>query len=140
MLLGVTGDQVLPADIYQDIKVKTLKHVSSWNSFKRYFEKKIKHKIPVFSQLRFALRLMGDVQEYFIKQNVRNFYSVSFQVIILLKQERIQSQLAFTLANGFYLCRILFKSRNEHQRFRSEFIILFSNGIDPEYAVIGRGT
>jgi methylmalonyl-CoA mutase len=94
----VTGDQVLPLDVYNDIKENLV--TSSWNGSSRYFKRRPGTKHLYFST-EFALRLMGDVQEYFIKKNVRNFYSVSISGIILLRQEQIQLQLAFTLSNGF---------------------------------------
>jgi methylmalonyl-CoA mutase N-terminal domain/subunit len=88
MLLGVTGDQVLPLDVYNDIKVKTLAQVRGTVQADILKEDQAQNTC-IFST-EFALRLMGDVQEYFIKQNVRNFIRFQFRVIILPKQERIQ--------------------------------------------------
>jgi methylmalonyl-CoA mutase len=78
MLLGVTGDQVLPADVYNEIKTRTYQR----GTVQADILKKIRRKILVFST-EFALRLMGDVQEYFITKNVRNFIRFLFQDIIL---------------------------------------------------------
>jgi methylmalonyl-CoA mutase len=87
MLLGVTGDQVLPLEVYNDIKIKTLAQVRGTVQADILKEDQAQNTC-IFST-EFALRLMGDVQEYFIKQNVRNFIRFQFQVIILQKLERI---------------------------------------------------
>ena len=100
LLLGVTGDQVLPADVYQDIKVKTLAQVRGTVQADILKEDQAQNTC-IFST-EFALRLMGDVQDYFIKQNVRNFYSVSISGYHIAEAGANPiTQLAFTLANGF---------------------------------------
>ena len=100
MLLGLTGDQVLPADVYQDIKVKTLAQVRGTVQADILKEDQAQNTC-IFST-EFALRLMGDVQEYFITQNVRNFYSVSISGYHIAEAGANPiTQLAFTLANGF---------------------------------------
>ena len=137
MLLGVTGDQVLPSDIYQEIKVKTLAQVRGTVQADILKEDQAQNTC-IFST-EFALRLMGDVQEYFIKENVRNFYSVSISGYHIAEAGANPiTQLAFTLANGFtYVEYYLSRGMNIND-FGPNLSFFFSNGIDPEYAVIGR--
>ena len=137
MLLGVTGDQVLPLDIYNDIKVKTLSQVRGTVQADILKEDQAQNTC-IFST-EFALRLMGDVQEYFIKQNVRNFYSVSISGYHIAEAGANPiTQLAFTLSNGFtYVEYYLSRGMNIND-FGPNLSFFFSNGIDPEYAVIGR--
>jgi methylmalonyl-CoA mutase len=137
MLLGVTGDQVLPADVYNDIKVKTLAQVRGTVQADILKEDQAQNTC-IFST-EFALRLMGDVQEYFIKENVRNFYSVSISGYHIAEAGANPiTQLAFTLANGFtYVEYYLSRGMNIND-FGPNLSFFFSNGIDPEYAVIGR--
>ncbi|MDP5027488.1 MAG: methylmalonyl-CoA mutase family protein, partial [Flavobacterium sp.] len=137
MLLGVTGDQVLPFEVYQDIKVKTLAQVRGTVQADILKEDQAQNTC-IFST-EFALRLMGDVQEYFIKQNVRNFYSVSISGYHIAEAGANPiTQLAFTLSNGFtYVEYYLSRGMNIND-FGPNLSFFFSNGIDPEYAVIGR--
>ncbi len=137
MLLGVTGDQVLPLDIYTDIKIKTLAQVRGTVQADILKEDQAQNTC-IFST-EFALRLMGDVQEYFIKENVRNFYSVSISGYHIAEAGANPiTQLAFTLANGFtYVEYYLSRGMNIND-FGPNLSFFFSNGIDPEYAVIGR--
>jgi methylmalonyl-CoA mutase len=137
MLLGVTGDQVLPMDVYNDIKVKTLSQVRGTVQADILKEDQAQNTC-IFST-EFALRLMGDVQEYFIKQNVRNFYSVSISGYHIAEAGANPiTQLAFTLSNGFtYVEYYLSRGMNIND-FGPNLSFFFSNGIDPEYAVIGR--
>lgn len=137
MLLGVTGDQVLPADVYADIKVKTLAQVRGTVQADILKEDQAQNTC-IFST-EFALRLMGDVQEYFIQKNVRNFYSVSISGYHIAEAGANPiTQLAFTLANGFtYVEYYLSRGMNIND-FGPNLSFFFSNGIDPEYAVIGR--
>lgn len=137
MLLGVTGDQVLPLDIYNDIKVKTLAQVRGTVQADILKEDQAQNTC-IFST-EFALRLMGDVQEYFITKNVRNFYSVSISGYHIAEAGANPiTQLAFTLANGFtYVEYYLSRGMNIND-FGPNLSFFFSNGIDPEYAVIGR--
>ena len=137
MLLGVTGDQVLPMDIYNDIKIKTLAQVRGTVQADILKEDQAQNTC-IFST-EFALRLMGDVQEYFIKQNVRNFYSVSISGYHIAEAGANPiTQLAFTLSNGFtYVEYYLSRGMNIND-FGPNLSFFFSNGIDPEYAVIGR--
>lgn len=137
MLLGVTGDQVLPATVYNDIKVRTLSQVRGTVQADILKEDQAQNTC-IFST-EFALRLMGDVQEYFITQNVRNFYSVSISGYHIAEAGANPiTQLAFTLANGFtYVEYYLSRGMNIND-FGPNLSFFFSNGIDPEYAVIGR--
>lgn len=137
MLLGVTGDQVLPADVYNEIKIRTLSQVRGTVQADILKEDQAQNTC-IFST-EFALRLMGDVQEYFITQNVRNFYSVSISGYHIAEAGANPiTQLAFTLANGFtYVEYYLSRGMNIND-FGPNLSFFFSNGIDPEYAVIGR--
>ncbi len=136
-LLGVTGDEVLPNDVYNEIKTRTLSQVRGTVQADILKEDQAQNTC-IFST-EFALRLMGDVQEYFIKQNVRNFYSVSISGYHIAEAGANPiSQLAFTLSNGFtYVEYYLSRGMNIND-FGPNLSFFFSNGIDPEYAVIGR--
>ena len=137
LLLGVTGDQVLPATVYNDIKIATLSQVRGTVQADILKEDQAQNTC-IFST-EFALRLMGDVQEYFIKENVRNFYSVSISGYHIAEAGANPiTQLAFTLSNGFtYVEYYLSRGMNIND-FGPNLSFFFSNGIDPEYAVIGR--
>lgn len=137
LLLGVTGDQILPADVYNEIKAKTLSQVRGTVQADILKEDQAQNTC-IFST-EFALRLMGDVQEYFIQKNVRNFYSVSISGYHIAEAGANPiTQLAFTLANGFtYVEYYLSRGMNIND-FGPNLSFFFSNGIDPEYAVIGR--
>ena len=137
MLLGVTGDQVLPADVYENIKQKTLATVRGTVQADILKEDQAQNTC-IFST-EFALRLMGDVQEYFIEQNVRNFYSVSISGYHIAEAGANPiTQLAFTLANGFTYVEYYLSRGMDINKFAPNLSFFFSNGIDPEYAVIGR--
>ncbi|MCK8481565.1 methylmalonyl-CoA mutase family protein [Psychroserpens algicola] len=137
MLLGVTGDQVLPADVYNDIKTKTIAQVRGTVQADILKEDQAQNTC-IFST-EFALRLMGDVQEYFIENNVRNFYSVSISGYHIAEAGANPiSQLAFTLANGFTYVEYYLSRGMDINKFGPNLSFFFSNGIDPEYAVIGR--
>ncbi len=137
MLLGVTGDQVLPTEVYTKIKADTLSQVRGTVQADILKEDQAQNTC-IFST-EFALRLMGDVQQYFIDQNVRNFYSVSISGYHIAEAGANPiTQLAFTLANGFtYVEYYLSRGMNIND-FAPNLSFFFSNGIDPEYAVIGR--
>ncbi|MEM5566774.1 methylmalonyl-CoA mutase family protein [Psychroserpens sp. AS72] len=137
MLLGVTGDQVLPADVYLDIKTKTIAQVRGTVQADILKEDQAQNTC-IFST-EFALRLMGDVQEYFIENNVRNFYSVSISGYHIAEAGANPiSQLAFTLSNGFTYVEYYLSRGMDINKFGPNLSFFFSNGIDPEYAVIGR--
>jgi len=137
MLLGVTGDQVLPADVYAEIKTYTLAQVRGTVQADILKEDQAQNTC-IFST-EFALRLMGDVQDYFIKNKVRNFYSVSISGYHIAEAGANPiSQLAFTLANGFTYVEYYLSRGMDINEFGPNLSFFFSNGIDPEYAVIGR--
>lgn len=137
MLLGVTGDQVLPKEVYEEIKARTISAVRGTVQADILKEDQAQNTC-IFST-DFALKLMGDVQQYFIDQKVRNFYSVSISGYHIAEAGANPiSQLAFTLSNGFTFLEY-YKSRGMHiDDFAPNFSFFFSNGVDPEYAVIGR--
>jgi methylmalonyl-CoA mutase len=137
MLLGATGDQVLPAEVYSQIKADTLAQVRGTVQADILKEDQAQNTC-IFST-EFALRLMGDVQEYFIQKNVRNFYSVSISGYHIAEAGANPiSQLAFTLANGFTYVEYYLSRGMDINDFGPNLSFFFSNGIDPEYAVIGR--
>ncbi|MBF4473695.1 methylmalonyl-CoA mutase family protein [Flavobacterium sp. HJJ] len=136
-LLGVTGDQVLPLEVYEKIKAKTLKKVRGTVQADILKEDQAQNTC-IFST-EFALRLMGDVQEYFIAQNVRNFYSVSISGYHIAEAGANPiTQLAFTLSNGFTYVEYYLSRGMDINDFGPNLSFFFSNGVDPEYAVIGR--
>ncbi|MBR9914284.1 MAG: methylmalonyl-CoA mutase family protein [Algicola sp.] len=137
MLLGVTGDQVLPKDVYKKIKEQTIAQVRGTVQADILKEDQAQNTC-IFST-EFALRLMGDVQAYFIENNVRNFYSVSISGYHIAEAGANPiSQLAFTLANGFTYVEYYLSRGMDINKFGPNLSFFFSNGIDPEYAVIGR--
>lgn len=137
MLLGVTGDLVLPKNIYDKIKAETLGQVRGTVQADILKEDQAQNTC-IFST-EFALRLMGDVQEYFINEEVRNFYSVSISGYHIAEAGANPiSQLAFTLANGFTYVEYYLSRGMNIDRFGPNLSFFFSNGINPEYAVIGR--
>lgn len=137
MLLGLTGDEVLPADVYKQLKAKALSAVRGTVQADILKEDQAQNTC-IFST-EFSLKLMGDVQQYFIDHKVRNFYSVSISGYHIAEAGANPiSQLAFTLANGFTFVEY-YLSRGMHiDEFAPNLSFFFSNGIDPEYAVIGR--
>ncbi|MBP8212831.1 MAG: methylmalonyl-CoA mutase, partial [Saprospiraceae bacterium] len=137
LLLGITGDEVLPSDIYNTLKTQALSAVRGTVQADILKEDQAQNTC-IFST-EFSLRLMGDVQQYFIGHNVRNFYSVSISGYHIAEAGANPiSQLAFTLSNGFTFVEY-YLSRGMHiDDFAPNLSFFFSNGIDPEYAVIGR--
>lgn len=137
MLLGVTGDQVLPSDVYNEIRDWTISQVRGTVQADILKEDQAQNTC-IFST-EFALRLMGDVQQYFIDKKVRNFYSVSISGYHIAEAGANPiSQLAFTLANGFTFVEYYLSRGMNIDDFAPNLSFFFSNGIDPEYAVIGR--
>ena len=137
MLLGVTGNQILSNDVYQNIKTKTISQVRGTVQADILKEDQAQNTC-IFST-EFALRLMGDVQEYFIDNKVRNFYSVSISGYHIAEAGANPiSQLAFTLSNGFTYVEYYLSRGMDINKFGPNLSFFFSNGIDPEYAVIGR--
>ena len=136
-LLGVTGDEVLPYDIYNKIKIETLKKVRGTVQADILKEDQAQNTC-IFST-EFALRMMGDVQDYFIENEIRNFYSVSISGYHIAEAGANPiTQLAFTLANGFTYVEYYLSRGMDINEFGPNLSFFFSNGIDPEYAVIGR--
>ena len=138
-LLGMSGDEVLPADVYASIKAKALSQVRGTVQADILKEDQAQNTC-IFST-EFALKLMGDVQAYFIDNQVRNFYSVSISGYHIAEAGANPiTQLAFTLANGFTYVEY-YLSRGMHiDDFAPNLSFFFSNGMDPEYSVIGRVT
>jgi len=137
MLLGVTGDEVLPAEVYAKIKADTLSAVRGTVQADILKEDQAQNTC-IFST-EFALRLMGDVQRYFIDEKIRNFYSVSISGYHIAEAGANPiTQLAFTLANGFTYVEYYLSRGMDINAFGPNLSFFFSNGIDPEYAVIGR--
>ncbi|WPO82423.1 methylmalonyl-CoA mutase family protein [Chryseobacterium sp. JJR-5R] len=136
-LLGITGDEVIPAEVYAEIKAKTIATVRGTVQADILKEDQAQNTC-IFST-EFALRLMGDVQEYFITEKVRNFYSVSISGYHIAEAgANPVSQLAFTLANGFTYVEYYLSRGMDINDFAPNLSFFFSNGIDPEYSVIGR--
>ncbi|PLX12667.1 MAG: methylmalonyl-CoA mutase [Marinilabiliales bacterium] len=137
LLLGVTGDQVLPADVYEKIKEETICRVRG--TIQADILKEDQAQNTCIFSTDFALKMMGDIQEYFIDHNVRNFYSVSISGYHIAEAGANPiTQLAFTLANGFTFVEY-YLSRGMHiDDFAPRLSFFFSNGLDPEYSVIGR--
>ena len=137
LLLGITGDMVLPAKDYEHIKKETLAQVRGTVQADILKEDQAQNTC-IFST-EFALRLMGDVQEYFISKQVRNFYSVSISGYHIAEAGANPiTQLALTLSNGFTYIEYYLSRGMDINKFGPNLSFFFSNGIDPEYAVIGR--
>ena len=137
LLLGLTGDLVLPTDVYEKIKKDTLTQVRGTVQADILKEDQAQNTC-IFST-EFALRLMGDVQEYFINQQIRNFYSVSISGYHIAEAGANPiTQLALTLSNGFTYVEYYLSRGMDINKFGPNLSFFFSNGIDPEYAVIGR--
>ncbi|MDT0689551.1 methylmalonyl-CoA mutase family protein [Salegentibacter sp. F188] len=137
MLLGLTGNQILDAEVYEDIRQKTLSSVRGTVQADILKEDQAQNTC-IFST-EFALRLMGDVQQYFIEEKVWNFYSVSISGYHIAEAGANPiTQLAFTLANGFTYVEYYLSRGMDINKFGPNLSFFFSNGVDPEYAVIGR--
>ncbi len=136
-LLGISGDEVLPKEVYEKIKADALLQVRGTVQADILKEDQAQNTC-IFST-EFALKLMGDVQSYFIDNKVRNFYSVSISGYHIAEAgANPVTQLAFTLANGFTYVEY-YLSRGMHiDDFAPNLSFFFSNGMDPEYSVIGR--
>ncbi|MGB6363622.1 MAG: methylmalonyl-CoA mutase family protein, partial [Thermoanaerobaculia bacterium] len=137
LLLGVSGDQVLPREIYEKIKADTLSQVRGTVQADILKEDQAQNTC-IFST-EFALRMMGDIQQYFIDNRVRNFYSVSISGYHIAEAgANPVTQLAFTLANGFTLVEYYLSRGMTIDDFAPNLSFFFSNGMDPEYSVIGK--
>jgi len=137
MLLGLTGDKVLPADVYEEIKERALNSVRGTVQADILKEDQAQNTC-IFST-EFSLRLMGDLQSYFIDHKINNFYSVSISGYHIAEAGANPiSQLAFTLSNGFTYVEYYLSRGMDINDFAKNLSFFFSNGVDPEYAVIGR--
>ncbi len=137
LLLGITGAEILEKDVYEVCKNKALSSVRGTVQADILKEDQAQNTC-IFST-EFSLRLMGDVQQYFINQKVRNFYSVSISGYHIAEAGANPiSQLAFTLSNGFTFVEYYLSRGMNIDDFAPNLSFFFSNGIDPEYAVIGR--
>ncbi|MEO7531381.1 MAG: methylmalonyl-CoA mutase family protein, partial [Sediminibacterium sp.] len=136
-LLGVSGDEVLPKEVYEKIKAEALSQVRGTVQADILKEDQAQNTC-IFST-EFALKLMGDVQSYFIDQKVRNFYSVSISGYHIAEAGANPiTQLAFTLSNGFTYVEYYLSRGMNIDDFAPNLSFFFSNGMDPEYSVIGR--
>jgi len=136
-LLGVTGDELIPREVYERIRAAALEAVRGTVQADILKEDQAQNTC-IFST-EFALRMMGDVQQYFIERRVRNFYSVSISGYHIAEAGANPiSQLAFTLANGFTIVEYYLARGMKIDDFAPNLSFFFSNGMDPEYAVIGR--
>ncbi len=137
MLLGLTGDQVLEPAIYSELKIKALKAVRGTVQADILKEDQAQNTC-IFST-EFSLKLMGDVQQYFIDNAIRNFYSVSISGYHIAEAGANPiTQLALTLSNGFTFIEYYLARGMNIDDFAPNLSFFFSNGVDPEYAVIGR--
>jgi isobutyryl-CoA mutase len=136
-LLGLSGQDVLPAELYEKIKAKALATVRGTVQADILKEDQAQNTC-IFST-EFALKLMGDVQEYFITNKVQNFYSVSISGYHIAEAGANPiTQLAFTLSNGFTYVEYYLSRGMNIDDFAPNLSFFFSNGMDPEYSVIGR--
>jgi isobutyryl-CoA mutase len=136
-LLGLSGEDVLDKETYNQIKAKTLSSVRGTVQADILKEDQAQNTC-IFST-EFALKLMGDVQEYFIENKVRNFYSVSISGYHIAEAGANPiTQLAFTLSNGFTYVEYYMSRGMKIDDFAHNLSFFFSNGMDPEYSVIGR--
>ncbi|HEU4859217.1 MAG TPA: methylmalonyl-CoA mutase family protein, partial [Chitinophagaceae bacterium] len=136
-LLGLSGDEILPKEIYEQCKQTALQQVRGTVQADILKEDQAQNTC-IFST-EFALKLMGDVQEYFIQKKVRNFYSVSISGYHIAEAGANPiTQLAFTLSNGFTYVEYYLSRGMNIDDFAPNLSFFFSNGMDPEYSVIGR--
>ncbi len=136
-LLGVTADEILPADVYAKLRAEALQTVRGTVQADILKEDQAQNTC-IFSA-EFALKVMGDIQQSFISEKVRNFYSVSISGYHIAEAgANPVTQLAFTLANGFTFVEY-YLSRGMHiDDLAPNLSFFFSNGVDAEYSVIGR--
>jgi len=136
-LLGTSGDRVLPGHIYEQIRAKALS--SARGTVQADILKEDQAQNTCIFSTEFALKMMGDVQEYFIHNKVRNFYSVSISGYHIAEAGANPiTQLAFTLSNGFTFVEYYLSRGMNIDDFAPNLSFFFSNGMDPEYSVIGR--
>ena len=137
LLLGVTGDMILDADVYAKIKAETMSKVRG--TVQADILKEDQAQNTCIYSTDFSLKLMGDVQQYFTNENIRNFYSVSISGYHIAEAGANPiTQLALTLANGFTYVEYYASRGMDINKFAPNLSFFFSNGIDPEYSVMGR--
>jgi len=137
LLLGTTGDKILPPEIYQKIKAETISKVRG--TVQADILKEDQAQNTCIFAIDFALKMMGDIQEYFILNDVQNFYSISISGYHIAEAGANPiTQLAFTLANGFTYLEYYLSRGMKVDDIAKNLSFFFSNGIDPEYVVIGR--
>jgi methylmalonyl-CoA mutase len=136
-LLGIPGDEAIDAETYQKIKAHVLSTVRGTVQADILKEDQAQNTC-IFST-GFALKMMGDIQQYFIANAVRNFYSVSISGYHIAEAGANPiTQLAFTLANGFTFVEYYLERGMKIDDFAPNLSFFFSNGLDAEYSVIGR--
>ena len=136
-LLGVTGDQLVDEETYDEIKEEALSVVRGTVQADILKEDQAQNTC-IFST-EFALKMMGDIQQYFTDHEVRNYYSVSISGYHIAEAGANPiTQAAFTLANGFTYVEYYLSRGMDIDEFAHNLSFFFSNGLDPEYAVIGR--
>jgi methylmalonyl-CoA mutase len=136
-LLGTTGDRVVPNEVYEKIKADALQRVRGTVQADILKEDQAQNTC-IFST-EFALRMMGDIQQYFTDHRVQNFYSVSISGYHIAEAGANPiSQLAFTLSNGFTFVEYYLSRGMQIDDFAPNLSFFFSNGMDPEYTVMGR--
>ena len=136
-LLGVSGDQVLDSKVYDQIKTNVLSKLRG--TLQADILKEDQAQNTCIFSTDFALRMMGDVQAYFAQNSIRNFYSISISGYHIAEAGANPiTQLAFTLANGFTYVEYFLNRGIAIDDFMPNLSFFFSNGMDPEYAVIGR--
>ncbi|MBN3034763.1 MAG: methylmalonyl-CoA mutase family protein [Bacteroidales bacterium] len=137
LLLGITGDRVLPAEVYEKIKADTLGRVRGTVQADILKEDQAQNTC-IFST-DFALKMMGDIQEYFTQHYIRNFYSVSISGYHIAEAGANPiTQLALTLSNGFTYVEYYLSRGMDIDSYAPNLSFFFSNGLDPEYSVMGR--
>jgi methylmalonyl-CoA mutase len=136
-LLGVSGERLVSPETYERIRARTLASVRGTVQADILKEDQAQNTC-IFST-EFAMKMMGDVQQFFIDNNVRNYYSVSISGYHIAEAGANPiSQLAFTLSNGFTIVEYYLARGMDIDQFAPNLSFFFSNGMDPEYSVIGR--
>jgi methylmalonyl-CoA mutase len=136
-LLGISGDKLVSPEVYESIRKETLASVRGTVQADILKEDQAQNTC-IFST-EFAMKMMGDVQQFFIENNVRNYYSVSISGYHIAEAGANPiSQLAFTLSNGFTIVEYYLARGMDIDDFAPNLSFFFSNGMDPEYSVIGR--
>lgn len=135
--LGIPGHELVDRDVYERIQADTLKVVRGTVQADILKEDQAQNTC-IFST-DFAMKMMGDIQESFIERGVRNYYSVSISGYHIAEAGANPiTQLAFTLANGFTYVEYYLARGMDIDSFAPNLSFFFSNGLDPEYSVIGR--